>query len=232
MFTTVEEAQSATDTDVEMYLTKLKLDLIVGEPGYPKVITIACDQQIYALIVNMKKRYLNRFDWVLAVHGDWHCLSLTAEILQDLLWDGGLRQLTELCGYKHQLTQWQELHLMLTALYEALLRKAVKEYRVQISLDRMTDFGNGLPRQVLIQTKIKYPESGPPLYANYIRMWAISFQFVQETGCYETVVLKVLPLCFLLSPIINMKTLVQQPFSIATHSQYQYLKNSKKVSGQ
>ena len=129
MFTTVEEAQSATDTDVEMYLTKLKSDLIVGEPGYPKVITIACDQQIYALIVNMKKRYLNRFDWVLAVHGDWHCLSLTAEILQDLLWDGGLRQLTELCGYKHQLTQWQELHLMLTALYEALLRKAVKEYR-------------------------------------------------------------------------------------------------------
>lgn len=62
------------------------------------------------------------------VHGDWHTLQLVAEILRDMLWDGGLKQLAHDCGQKKIPTQWQDLHLLLLALYEALMRGALLEY--------------------------------------------------------------------------------------------------------
>ena len=128
VFTTVDEAQSGTDTDVESYLLKLKHDLKITEQGYPSQVLLAGDQQTYAILKKIKKRYPERFNWFIAVHGDWHLMKLTAELLQDLLWDGGLKQFTERCGYKHQLYKWQELHLMLVATYEAFMRKAVRQY--------------------------------------------------------------------------------------------------------
>ena len=55
-------------------------------------------------------------------------LQLTAEILRDILWDSGLKQLSYECGHKKLPTQWQEIHMRLLALHETLLRKAVLSY--------------------------------------------------------------------------------------------------------
>ena len=45
VYTTVEEAQSATVADVEGYLTKLKNDLQIGQDGFPEHDILAGDQQ-------------------------------------------------------------------------------------------------------------------------------------------------------------------------------------------
>ena len=55
-------------------------------------------------------------------------LQLIAEILRDIIWDGGLKQLSYECGHKKLPTQWQEIHMLLLALHETLLRKAVLSY--------------------------------------------------------------------------------------------------------
>lgn len=55
-------------------------------------------------------------------------MKLLSEIIRDVLWDGGLRQLAYECGHKKQPTQWQEIHMLLVALYEATLRKALLSF--------------------------------------------------------------------------------------------------------
>lgn len=44
------------------------------------------------------------------------------------MWDGGLKQFCNACGIKVELTQWQDIHIILLSTYEALLRTSVKEY--------------------------------------------------------------------------------------------------------
>ena len=62
------------------------------------------------------------------LHGDWHTLQLLAEIIRDILWDGGLKQLAHECGQKKLPTQWQDVHMLLLALHEALMQKALLAY--------------------------------------------------------------------------------------------------------
>lgn len=76
----------------------------------------------------LKRKYSDHYSWMIVLHGDWHMLQLTAEILRDILWDGGLKQLSHNCGHKKLPTQWQEVHMLLVSLYETLLRKAVTKY--------------------------------------------------------------------------------------------------------
>ena len=55
-------------------------------------------------------------------------LKLLSEIIRDVLWDGGLKQLSYECGHKKLPTQWQEIHMLLVALHETLLRKALNTF--------------------------------------------------------------------------------------------------------
>ena len=57
-------------------------------------------------------------------------LKLTAEVLRDAMWDGGLKDFAVKCGYKanNVITQWQDINLLLLSTYEALMRKATSEY--------------------------------------------------------------------------------------------------------
>ena len=59
-----------------------------------------------------------------------HALKLTAEILRDVMWDGGLKEFAIKCGYKanNVISQWQDINLLLRGTYEALMRKATTEY--------------------------------------------------------------------------------------------------------
>lgn len=50
VYATIEEALSGSIVDVESYLSKVKRDLHIGQPGYPDRIVIAGDQQTFALM--------------------------------------------------------------------------------------------------------------------------------------------------------------------------------------
>ena len=128
VYATVDEVLSGNIIDIEAYLSKLKKDLYIGEEGYPKLVTLAGDQQTFAVMKELQRKYQDHYTWMVVLHGDWHMLQLTAEILRDILWDGGLKQLSHDCGHKKLPTQWQEVHMLLLALHETLLRKAVLKY--------------------------------------------------------------------------------------------------------
>lgn len=134
VYATITEALSGEKADIESYLAKVKIDLCIGQPGYPSKITIAGDQQTYPLMKALQKQHPDHYSWLVVLHGDWHTLQLLAEMIRDMLWDGGLKQLSYECGYKKIPTQWQEIHLLILALHEALLQKAVLTY---ISMDEM-----------------------------------------------------------------------------------------------
>ena len=125
VYATIEEASSGSLTDVQAYLSKVKEDLKISQSGSPMKIPVAGDQQTYALMKKLQKEHPDHYSWMVVLHGDWHMLQLLAEVLRDILWDGGLKQICSKCGYKKMPTQWQEIHLFLLALYQALLHKAL-----------------------------------------------------------------------------------------------------------
>ena len=140
VYATIDEALSGNIADIEAYLIKLKKELHIGEEGYPSKVIIAGDQQTYALMKDLQRKYPDHYLWMVVLHGDWHMLQLTAEVLRDILWDGGLKQLSHECGHKKLPTQWQEIHMLLLALHETLLRKAVLSYYDNITDDDDTDY--------------------------------------------------------------------------------------------
>ena len=135
VYATIDEALSGSAVDIEAYLLKLKRDLHIGEEGYPTQVTVAGDQQTYALMKDIQRQHPDHYSWFIVLHGDWHMIKLLSEIIRDVLWDGGLRQLSYECGHKKQPTQWQEIHMLLVALYEATLRKALLAFSSQCELD-------------------------------------------------------------------------------------------------
>ena len=93
VYVTIDEALSGSAVDIEAYLLKLKRDLHIGEEGYPTQVTIAGDQQTYALMKDIQRQHPDHYSWFIVLPGDWHMMKLLSEIIRDVLWDGGLRQL-------------------------------------------------------------------------------------------------------------------------------------------
>ena len=125
VYATIEEALSGSICDVESYLCKIKRDLHICQPGYPGRVIIAGDQQTYALMKKLQRQYPDHYKWMIVLHDDWHTLQLLAEVIRDELWDGGLKEMCYECGYKKMPTQWQEIHMLILALYQSMLHKAV-----------------------------------------------------------------------------------------------------------
>ena len=67
VYATIDEALSSSVLDIEAYLLKLKRELHIGEDGYPSQVTIAGDQQTYAL-KDLKRQHPTHycFTWGLA----------------------------------------------------------------------------------------------------------------------------------------------------------------------
>ena len=128
VFATIDEAMSATSSDVARYLLKLKEELNIGNSGYPSKVVIGGDQQTFQIMKDLQETCPRTFDWMYVVHGDWHLMKLASEVLKDQLWDGSLKEMGYTCGYKSDLKGWQEIHLMLVAVYEALLRQACTQF--------------------------------------------------------------------------------------------------------
>ena len=93
VYATVKEAQSSSIDDVASYLTELKVDLSIGKDGYPGKAVLGGDQQTYAILKNLIKKYSSTFSWIIPVPGDWHLLKCAAETIKEMLWDGGLSDL-------------------------------------------------------------------------------------------------------------------------------------------
>lgn len=56
-------------------------------------------------------------------------MKLLAEIIRDLFWDGGLKQMCSKCGIEGELNQWQDIHIMLLSVYESLLEYSIDKHR-------------------------------------------------------------------------------------------------------
>ena len=54
VYATIKEAMSGSETDVEMYLHSLKQELHIGQDGYPSHVTLAGDQQTFAMKLQKK----------------------------------------------------------------------------------------------------------------------------------------------------------------------------------
>ena len=128
VYTTIDEAHSGSVDDVSTFLLKLKRDLWIGKRGYPKYMLIGGDQQTYAHMKNLKLKYPDHYDWLYPVPGDWHLMKTAAEVLKHIMADGGFKIFASKCGHKGEINQWQDLHNILTACYEALFREAMEEF--------------------------------------------------------------------------------------------------------
>ena len=84
---------------------------------------------------DLQRQYPDHYSWIVILHGDWHTLQLLAEIIRDILWDGGLKQLAHDCGQKKLPTQWQDVYMLLLALHETLLRNATLAFSSSSELD-------------------------------------------------------------------------------------------------
>ena len=130
VYATVDEAHSGSADDVSSYLFTLKKDLHIGEDGYPKYILLGGDQQTYAIMKNLKSKYPDQYEWLYPVPGDWHIMKTAAEVIKYVLNDGGFKVFAAKCGHKGDISQWQDIHNILLATYEALMKSAVEEYRI------------------------------------------------------------------------------------------------------
>ena len=122
----VDEAHSSSVDDVSSFQLKLKKGLHIGTNGYPKYVLVGGDQQTYAHMKNLKLKYPDHYGW--PVPGDWHLMKTASEVIKHILADGGFKVFLAKCGHKGDVTQWQDLHNVIIACYESLLRLAVKEY--------------------------------------------------------------------------------------------------------
>ena len=52
----------------------------------------------------------------------------TAELLKSILLNGGFACFVRKCGHKGEVTQWQDIHQVLTAMYEAIMKLAIIQY--------------------------------------------------------------------------------------------------------
>ena len=139
VYATVNEAHSGSGDDVTSYLSELRKDL---QGGYPKYVLMGGDQQTYAIMKNLKSKYPDQYDWLYPVPGDWHIMKTAAEVIKYVLNDGGFKVFAAKCGHKEDISQWQDIHNVLLATYEALIKSAVEEYRT-VDKDINKDSGSG-----------------------------------------------------------------------------------------
>ena len=90
VYATVTEAYSGSVDDVSSYLLELRRDLHIGEGDYPKYILVGGDQQTYAI---MKNKYPDQYDWLYPIPGDWHIMKTAADVIKNVLYDGGFKVL-------------------------------------------------------------------------------------------------------------------------------------------
>ena len=55
-------------------------------------------------------------------------MKTAADVIKNVLYDGGFKVFAAKCGHKGDISQWQDIHNVLVATYEAFLQTATEEY--------------------------------------------------------------------------------------------------------
>ena len=118
VYTNVYEAHSGSVQDVGKFLSKLKQDLCISKEGFPSYVILG-DQQTYAHMKNLKNKYSDHYEWMYPVSGDWHIMKTSVDVLKHILADGGFKVFAKQCGHKGDVTQWQDIHI-LVAIHDSL----------------------------------------------------------------------------------------------------------------
>ena len=84
------------------------------------------DQQLYAIMKNLKRKDFDTFEWLFPAPGDWHFIKTVSEVLKSVLWDGEFHDIAANCGMKKEVSKWKDIHRILIALLEALMRAILK----------------------------------------------------------------------------------------------------------
>ena len=69
-----------------------------------------------------------------------------------MLNDGGFKVLAAKCGHKGDVSQWQDIHNVIVATYEALLQSAVEEYQT-VNKDEYKDFWEWVNKVLLVMIR-------------------------------------------------------------------------------
>ena len=74
------------------------------------------DQQVKALMDQLKATYPDEYAWLLSGEGDWHCMVNAVGVFADLLKHAGLVQASKECGFKQLYkdggkVKWRDQHL-------------------------------------------------------------------------------------------------------------------------
>ena len=80
------------------------------------------DQQVYAIMKNLKRKNPDSFELLFPVPGNWHFFKAVLEVLKSVLWDGRFHDVAANCGLKKEVSNWEDIHRILIALLEALIR--------------------------------------------------------------------------------------------------------------
>ena len=71
-------------------------------------------------------------------------MKTAAEVIKMVIQDGGFRELAKQCGHKGSVTQWQDIHNIILAIYESLLSCAVNEYCKKNGDENVMGIGFGI----------------------------------------------------------------------------------------
>ena len=100
-----------------------------------KKILLTGDQQTYKLTKDLQANFPLKYNWFYAVPGDWHLLKLMAELIKSIIWDGGFKEMCVACGHKKEVNQWQDIHIMFSALHDVLLRNCTTKYESKYPIE-------------------------------------------------------------------------------------------------
>ena len=78
---------------------------------------------------NLKNKYSSEFSWIYPIPGDWHLMKNFAEMLRDIIIDGGFKEFLGKMGVGRPegVFSWQDLNLYLLAIHESLHTKLLLE---------------------------------------------------------------------------------------------------------
>lgn len=62
---------------------------------------VAADQQIMALMQQLKRNEPEAFGWLIPYEGDWHILLNASQLLADQGWEAGLSVVADALGLGH-----------------------------------------------------------------------------------------------------------------------------------
>ena len=67
-------------------------------------------------------------------------MKTAAEVFKCVLSDEGFKVFAAKCGHKEDVSQWQDIHNILLASYEVLLKSAIQEFRTAVRGEKQEDF--------------------------------------------------------------------------------------------